>query len=352
MDIRAHKGRGALSNQASRYRQSTVQAEADGWWQEAVVERVDTLVQPDLSKSVLSHNQSPDVPFDQSINPYRGCEHGCIYCFARPTHAYLDLSPGLDFESRLFYKPRTAELLRQELSHPNYACKPIGLGTNTDPYQPIEKRFRITRQILETLLECRHPVTIVTKGTLILRDLDLLEALAQRNLVHVMMSVPTLDRSLKRTLEPRAADPARRIRVIRALTERGVPTGVLVAPVIPALTDHHIEAVLQASADAGASEAGYVLLRLPREVAPLFEQWLHAHRPERAQHVLSIMRQMHGGATYDAAFGRRQTGQGPFAELLRKRFELARRRHGLDRERRGCLDCSQFRPPVEQMALF
>ena len=348
----AHKGRGALSNRESRYRQATTHAEDDGWWQEEVVERVNTVVQADQSKSVITHNQSPDVPFDQSINPYRGCEHGCIYCFARPTHAYLDLSPGLDFESRLFYKPRTAELLRQELSHPKYVCKPIGLGTNTDPYQPIEKRFRVTRQILETLLECRHPVTIVTKGTLILRDLDLLEALAARKLVHVMMSVPTLDRSLKRTLEPRAADPARRIRVIQALSRRGVPTGVLVAPVIPALTDHHIESVLERCAEAGATEAGYVLLRLPREVAPLFEEWLRTHRPDRADHVLSIMRQMHGGAAYDARYGRRQTGAGPFAELLRKRFELARRRHGLDRERRGRLDCSQFRPPVEQMALF
>lgn len=346
------KGRGALSNRESRYRQATMHAEDDGWWQDDVIERITTVVQADQSRSVITHNQSPDVPFDQSINPYRGCEHGCIYCFARPTHAYLDLSPGLDFESRLFYKPRTAELLRQELSHPKYVCKPIGLGTNTDPYQPIEKRFRVTRQILETLLECRHPLTIVTKGTLILRDLDLLEALAERGLVHVMMSIPTLDRSLKRTLEPRAADPARRVRVIEALTARGIPTGVLVAPVIPALTDHHIEAVLEQSAAAGATEAGYVLLRLPREVAPLFEEWLRAHRPDRAEHVLSILRQMHGGATYDPSFGRRQTGHGPFAELLGKRFELARRRYGLDRERRGRLDCSQFRPPVEQMALF
>ena len=313
-----------------------------------------TVVHEENARSILTRNQSPDIPFEVSINPYRGCEHGCIYCFARPTHAYLDLSPGLDFESKLFAKRNAPELLRRALRKPGYEPKPIVLGTNTDPYQPIENRYGITRGILEILDEFRHPASIVTKSSSILRDLDLLGRMAAANRVHVYVSVTTLDRKLAHTMEPRASAPRQRLEALRVLTEAGVPCGVLTAPVIPALNDHELESILEAAAEAGVREAGYILLRLPHEVAPLFEEWLLTHYPTRAKHVLSVMRQMRGGALYRAEWGKRMSGTGPFAELLRRRFETACRRLGLTRKRPD-LDTGSFRIPAQrgdQPALF
>jgi DNA repair photolyase len=296
---------------------------------------------------VISRNDSPDVGFDQSINPYRGCSHGCVYCFARPTHAYLGLSPGLDFETKLFYKADAVKILEAELAKPKYLCRPIALGINTDGYQPLEKRLRITRGILEVLARCRHPVTIVTKSALVVRDIDLLSDLARNRLVQVMLSITSLTSDIKRTLEPRAASPQARLRVVRDLAEAGIPVGVLVAPVIPAITDHEMEDILAAAKDAGAGSAGYVLLRLPHEVKVLFREWLMEHYPDRAKHVMSLINQTRGGKDYDAQFGRRMVGTGPYAELLRTRFELARRKCGFDTaEDRYDLATDLFRPPA------
>jgi DNA repair photolyase len=312
-------------------------------------------VLPDRARSVITTNNSPDVGFDQSINPYRGCSHGCVYCFARPTHAYLGLSPGLDFETKLFYKADAVRLLEAELSKPKYVCKPIALGINTDGYQPLEKRLEITRGILAVLARCRHPVTIVTKSALIVRDMDLLMDLAQHRLVSVMLSITSLTNDIKRTLEPRAASPQARLRVIQQLAQAGIPVGVLVAPVIPAITDHEMEDILAAARAAGAGSAGYVLLRLPHEVKILFREWLSEHYPDRAKHVMSLINQTRGGKDYDAEFGRRMTGTGPYAELLRTRFELARRKCGFDDARdRHELTTEFFRPPAadqSQLAL-
>jgi DNA repair photolyase len=332
------KGRGALSNPAGRFARR--ESERD----EEPAERVLTQLHPDASRTIIARNRSPDVPFSQSINPYRGCEHGCIYCFARPTHAYLDLSPGRDFETQIYYKPDACRLLKKELARPGYAVEPIALGTNTDPYQPIEKDLRITRSLLELFAELRHPVTIVTKGALILRDLDLLAELAAANLVAVFVSVTTLDKELKRRMEPRTAGPARRLQMIGELAARGIRTGVLAAPVIPALNDHELERILEQAAAAGATSAGYVLLRLPHEVRPLFVEWLNEHYPDRARHVLNLLQQMRGGKLNDPRFHSRQSGSGPFAALLQARFERARRKHGLDAERRA-LDTTLFRRP-------
>jgi DNA repair photolyase len=296
---------------------------------------------------VITTNDSPDVGFDQSINPYRGCSHGCVYCFARPTHAYLGLSPGLDFETKLFYKVDAVKILEAELSKPKYVCKPIALGINTDGYQPLEKRLEITRGILAVLTRCRHPVTIVTKSALVLRDLDLLADLARDRLVSVMLSVTSLTNDIKRTLEPRTASPQARLRVIQQLAQAGIPVGVLVAPVIPAVTDHEMEDILAAAKEAGASSAGYVLIRLPHEVKILFREWLSRHYPDRAEHVMSLINQTRGGKDYDAKFGQRMSGTGVFAELLRMRFELARRKCGFDSSRdRHDLATDLFRPPA------
>jgi DNA repair photolyase len=303
-----------------------------------------TQVTIDRPRTVIARNDSPDVPFEQSLNPYRGCEHGCAYCYARPTHAYLDLSPGLDFESKLFAKPDAAEILRRELGAAGYRCRPIALGTNTDPYQPIERDWRITRAVIEVLSECRHPFTIVTKSALVERDLDLIGPAAARGLVEVYISVTSLDRQLVRGLEPRAAAPQRRLQVISTLAAAGIPVGVLFAPVIPALNDHELEAVLAAAAAAGARHAGYVLLRLPREVNEIFKEWLAVHVPLRAQHVLGRIRDMRDGADSDSTFGRRMRGTGVFAELLRQRFDSACRRSRLVRSERA-LDTNQFRAP-------
>jgi len=308
-----------------------------------------TTVSIQQARTIISRNASPDIPFTQSINPYQGCEHGCVYCYARPSHAYLDLSPGLDFETKLFAKPNAAQLLRAELAKPGYACDPIALGTNTDPYQPIEREWKVTRAILEVLAETGHPFSIVTKSSLVERDLDLIAPMAARNLARVYVSVTTLDRRLARTLEPRAAAPQRRLATIRTLAQAGVPVGVMTAPIIPQLNDRDLEAILEAAAAAGARHAGWVLLRLPREVAPLFRQWLDAHHPLRAEHVMSLVQQLRGGRDNDPRFGARMRGSGPYADLIEQRFALACRRFGLTRDREP-LDTSQFRPPAVSAA--
>jgi DNA repair photolyase len=321
------KGRGTSSNPANRFHELYREAFDDGWdVSEPEPDRPETTLLPDSSRSLIVYNTSPDVPFDRSINPYRGCEHGCVYCFARPTHAYLDCSPGLDFETRIFYKPRAAALLRKELEHPGYRCQPIALGVNTDAYQPAERELKITREILQVLLEYRHPVGIVTKSALIERDLDLLGEMAERNLLHVMVSVTTLDRTLARTLEPRAVAPQRRLQLIANLRQAGIPTGVLVAPLIPVLNDSEIERILEQVRSAGALSAGYVMLRLPHEVKDLFRQWLYDHVPLKAEHVMNRVRDIRGGRENDSRFGHRMRGRGVYAELIRRRFESTLKR--------------------------
>lgn len=323
------KGRGARSNASGRYEKEARDAFDDGWGSlDEEPPPLTTTVGIDRSRTVIARNQSPDVPFEQSINPYRGCEHGCTYCFARPTHAWLGLSPGLDFESRLFAKPDAPRLLKRELANPRYRCRTIAMGTNTDPYQPIERRYRITREILEVLTAHNHPVSIVTKSALVLRDLDILSPMAAKGLVKVCLSVTTLDRRLARRMEPRAATPAKRLEAIGKLNEAGVPVGVLVAPVIPALNDHEIEAILSATRKSGARTAGYVLLRLPLEIKELFREWLEACYPERAARVYNRIREMHEGALYRDRWGARQTGTGVNADLLAHRFERACRELG------------------------
>ena len=353
------RGRGALSNVVGRYeRQSRVLVD-DGWddgW------RDDDLAPPplrtevirDATRTIIARNKSPDISFDRSINPYRGCEHGCVYCFARPTHAYLGMSPGIDFESRLFAKPNAAELLAKELSAPGYMVKTIAMGTNTDPYQPIEKKMRITRSILEVLREFRHPVGIVTKSPLILRDIDILGEMAEMGLAKVAVSVTTLDRKLARMMEPRAGTPSRRLQAIKALSAAGIPTGVMFAPAIPALNDGEMEAVLNAAAEMGARSAGYVLLRLPLEIKDLFREWLEGNVPDRAKHVMSLVRSMRGGKDYDSQWSTRMRGTGPYAEMLSRRFHLAVKRLGLNQPSKP-LDIGKFKKPArqgDQLALF
>ncbi|MQA66637.1 MAG: PA0069 family radical SAM protein [Alphaproteobacteria bacterium] len=368
------KGRGAVSNRTGRFEREVRHRIDDGWsnagrgggtppdpTDTATVEEVRprTHVIVDATRSALTRNTSPDIPFDRSINPYRGCEHGCVYCFARPTHAYLGMSPGLDFETRILAKPDAPRLLVRELSRRNYRCRPIAMGTNTDPYQPLERRLHITRGILRVLSDFNHPVSIVTKSDGVLADLDLLADMAARNLAKVYLSVTTLDGGLARRLEPRAAAPAKRLAAVHALAEAGVPVGVMVAPVIPALTDTEMESILEAAAGAGAREAGYILLRLPLEVKDLFTEWLRVHYPDRAARVLSLVRDTRGGNLNDATFGRRMRGQGPYAALIAARFNVAARRVGLinERAREGMtgLDCTRFAPPktpARQLALF
>ena len=349
------RGRGTASNLAGRFALTSSTCEDDGWdLAEEPSGQLRTEAIPEQAKSIIASNSSPDIPFDQSINPYRGCEHGCIYCYARPAHAYMDLSPGLDFETRLFYKPNAVELLETALRQKRYQCSPIAMGTNTDPYQPLEKDKQITRQILETLQRYRHPVTIVTKGQLILRDLPILAEMAQDNLVHVGISVTTLSNDLKRKLEPRTAGPAARLRTIEALANAGIPTAVMAAPMIPALNDSELEAILTSAQQAGAIHAAYILLRLPFEVAPLFRQWLSEHYPERAEHVMSIVQQSRGGKDNQSEFGQRQRGTGVFAQLLQQRFRVTCRKLGLN-ERKMSLDCGRFFLPPQsgdQQSLF
>ena len=357
---RPRKGRGAVSNRGGRFEPTETVAIDDGWGRAGIgpgaanspqdgpelAPSSATVIGRDSSRSIIARNRSPDVPFDRSINPYKGCEHGCVYCFARPTHAYLGLSPGLDFETRIFAKPDAAALLERELAKPGYRPSVLALGANTDPYQPAERELGITRGVLEVLERTRHPTCIVTKSALVIRDLDILAAMAERKLVSVMLSVTTLDRGLARVMEPRAPTPARRLLAVRALNEAGVPTGVLTAPIVPAINDVELESLLEAVRDAGAKRAGYVLLRLPLEIRDLFVEWLEAHFPERAARVMQLVRDTRAGKDYDSTYFRRQRGQGPYADLLAKRFKLACRRLGLNLEgRTEDLDCSQFRPP-------
>lgn len=338
-------GRGSLSNRSGRFEALVREAVDDGWTlDDDEAPPLRTTVTVDASRSVISYNRSPDIPFDRSINAYRGCEHGCVYCFARPSHAYLGLSPGQDFESRLFAKPDAAALLARELAAPGYRCAPIALGTNTDPYQPVERQWKITRQILEVLDAHEHPVTIVTKSALVLRDRDILAAMAARNLARVALSVTTLDRRLARAMEPRAATPGRRLDAVKGLAEAGIPVAVMAAPMIPALNDDELEAILEAAVAAGADSAGYVALRLPLEIKGLFEEWLQVHCPDRASRVLAQIREIRGGRLNDSGWGQRMTGTGARAELLRQRFRLACRRLGLNRSRRP-LDTARFRIP-------
>jgi DNA repair photolyase len=338
-------GRGALSNPPGRFEKQQLAPVDDGWYQDEVPESISTTLEPDRAREVITTNDSPDIPFAQSINPYRGCESSCIYCYARPSHAYLGLSPGLDFETRLFYKADAAKVLEEQLARPGYVCKSITLGANTDPYQPVEKRMRVTRSILEVLARTRHPVSVISKHALVLRDLDLLADLARDGLVSVAISVTTLDTDLKRVMEPRAASPQARLRTLAALSAAGIPTAVMVAPVIPALTDQELEAILEAAAAAGAHWAGYVLLRLPYEVKDLFREWLSEHYPDRAAHVMSLIRHMRGGRDYDPRFGVRMRGNGPYAQLLSDRFRLACRRLNLNSEPHKPPNTALFRPP-------
>ena len=354
------KARGARSHLQGRFETLAREAFDDGWGAaDEAPSTLQTTVTEERARSIIQRNDSPDLPFELTINPYRGCEHGCIYCYARPSHAYLELSPGLDFESRLFAKLNAVDLLREELARPGYRPSPIALGANTDCYQPIERRYRITRSLIELLAECHHPLTIVTKSALVERDLDLLGPLGRSNLAKVFVSLGTLDRALARRLEPRAASPQRRLDTIRALAGAGVPVGVMLAPVIPALSDKSVEESLEAAAAAGARMAGYQLMRLPNELKTLFREWLAAHYPLRAEHVMSIVRELRGGRDNDPRFGTRMTGTGTYAELLAKRFEIACRRLGLNGAERGTrvrreLDCTRFRPPSPpgQMQLF
>ena len=344
--VAAVKGRGAASNREGRFESSRGEVFDDGWTpDDEPAPPLETHVTHERARTIISRNDSPDVPFDRSINPYRGCEHGCIYCFARPSHSYLNLSPGLDFETKLFAKTNAAELLRVELSKPSYQVSPINLGANTDPYQPIERRYRITRQIIEVLAEFKHPLTIVTKNTMVERDVDLLVELARQNLVYVFVSVTSLDNRLASKLEPRASAPHRRIEAIRRLSEAGVPCGVLVAPIIPMLTDRWLEAIIERAAKAGARMAGYTVLRLPYELKDLVREWLELHFPQRAEHVMSLVRQMRGGKENDARFGSRMRGEGEFATLIRQRVAVAARKFGLARNRDIALACSLFTPP-------
>jgi DNA repair photolyase len=342
------KGRGASSNAVSRFDPMKRDEYDDGWGTlDEELTPLRTEVAIDATRKVITYNDSPDISFDRTINPYRGCEHGCIYCYARPTHAYLGLSPGLDFESRLQAKPDAAEILRKELAKSSYRCAPIALGMNTDAYQPIEREYRITRGILEVLAECRHPVSLVTKSSLVERDIDILAPMAEQGLASVYVTITTLDRGIARRLEPRAAAPERRLETLRRLSAAGIPTGVMVAPVIPALTDSEMESILEKASAAGAQGAGYVLLRLPYELVQLFEDWLRLHYPLKAEHVLSLIRQSRGGKLYDASFKSRMKGEGLFADMIAKRFGLACHHLGLNKQRKS-LETALFRPPAAQ----
>ena len=346
VEEKSHKGRGATINPASRYLPTRSEPADDGWgFEEEPVSSPATEFFPDRTVRLITRNQSPDIPFDRSINAYKGCEHGCVYCYARPTHAYLDLSPGLDFETRIFYKTGVRERLREELGRPSYTCRTIAMGTNTDPYQPVEKRLGITRTVLEVALACRHPVSIVTKSQLIRRDADLLAELAGLGLVNVMVSVTTLSNELKVKLEPRTASPAARLKTIELLRSRDVPVGAMAAPVIPFINDAELEAIVAQAAAAGARAARYVLLRLPLEVKDLFEAWLREHYPMRAARVMNAVRDTRGGKAYDSSWGRRMSGSGPFAELLASRFAAACRKHGLQDAELPALRTDRFEPP-------
>lgn len=342
-----HKNRGAISNPEGRFETTTTERFTDGWeLEEELLPPLETFFMPEQSKTIISRNDSPDIGFEQSINPYRGCEHGCIYCYARPSHAYINLSPGLDFETKIFYKADAAKNLEQELNKARYVCKPIVLGANTDPYQPAEAKFKITRSLLEVLNRYHHPVVIITKSSLVERDRDILRELAQKNLVRVAVSITTLSRQLKRIMEPRTSTPSARLNTVRRLTDQEIPVRVMVAPVIPMITDCELEKILQESSKAGARYANYVLIRLPYEVKDLFKEWLMQHFPDRASHVMSLIRQMRGGKEYDSTFGTRMRGEGEYANLLKTRFNLACKRYHLNLTTSDPLNVQQFKKPT------
>lgn len=343
---KAIKGRGTSSRPDARFLRTTRHNIDDGWGTDDNISKPLTTVTIEKPKTIISKNQSPDIPFDQSINPYRGCEHGCIYCYARPTHAYFDLSPGLDFETRLFTKPNAARLLEKELSAAGYKCTPIALGTNTDPYQPIERQYKITRQVIELFHKLDHPLTIVTKSGLVARDLDLLAPMAEKNLVKIFLSITGFDRDLIRKLEPRAAAPQRRLETVAELSNAGIPTGVMFAPVIPYINDSEMEAVLKQSANAGATSAGYVLIRLPHEIKELFTDWLSVHYPLKAGHVMDLIKDLRQGRENDPGFHSRMTGKGVYAELFKKRFFRACTKYQLNTNEKTALDTTLFKKPV------
>jgi DNA repair photolyase len=349
------RGRGAVSNPTGRFERFEHQPFDDGWESsDSEPSPIKTTITPEKTRSIITRNDSPDVPFDQSLNPYKGCEHGCIYCFARSNHAYLNLSPGMDFEARIFSKPFAPELLRRELAHPRYRCRVLALGSSTDPYQPAEKKLGITRRLLEVLAEHEHPVSVVTKSNMVLRDLDRLFGMAKKRLAFVLISVTTLDRDLARCLEPRAPTPERRLQAMRVLAEAGVPVGVLSSPMIPGLNDSELESILEESAEAGAGFAGYIMIRLPLELKTLFTEWLEAHYPTKASRVIHLIRETHGGKLYEPKLGVRMRGTGEYAEMLGKRFQIALRRFGLSAER-PVLDIGRFRVPPkkgDQIHLF
>ncbi len=354
IDPQRRRGRGATSNGTGRFESQTYEEFDDGWDSLETLDAFQRIVHEENARTIITTNKSPDISFNKSINPYRGCEHGCIYCYARPTHTFLGHSAGLDFETKIYAKPEAASLLEVALSRPGYKPQTIALGTNTDPYQPIERGYKITRQILEVLERASHPVAVVTKSANVTRDIDVLSAMAERGLVKVALSVTTLDSKLARAMEPRASTPFKRIEALRKLSEAGVPTTVMVAPIIPALTDHELERILECASKAGAQEAGYVLLRLPLEIKELFEQWLEEEVPHRAARVINILRSMHGGAHYDSAFGIRQRGRGPYAEQIANRFRLACRKLELGKqslELRTDLFCGAT-PPGAQLSLL
>ena len=339
------KNRGAFSHPEGRFEVRHYENYDDGWekFDEEELPPLETILYPESAKSIITRNDSPDLSFEQSINPYRGCEHGCIYCYARPSHSYVNLSPGLDFETKIFYKKNPAELLTKEINKPGYQCTPIMIGANTDPYQPVEAKLKITRSILEVLHAHNHPFTIISKSCMIERDLDLLSDMAKKNLVSVAISMTTLSPDLKRILEPRTSAPKARLRAIKHLSEAGVPVRVMAAPMIPMINDSELERILKLSAEAGAKKASYVLVRLPHEVKDLFREWLAHHFPQRAEHVMSIIQQMRGGKDYDATFGKRMRGEGEFAALLSKRFKLACQRFKLNQTEHKPLDTSLFK---------
>ncbi len=346
------RGRGALSNASGRFETERREQVDDGWDALATLEALKTNAHVEKPRSIITRNDSPDISFDRSINPYRGCEHGCVYCFARPTHAYVGLSPGLDFETEIFVKEGAAQLLERELSAPNYTPRTIAIGSNTDPYQPMERRYRVMRQILEVLARAHHPVAIVTKSALVLRDLDLLAPMARDGLVKVAISVTTLDAKLARIMEPRAASPMRRLETIEKLATAGVPVAVMTAPIIPAINDDEIETILTRAYAAGAREAGYILLRLPHELRQLFGEWLTTHFPDRTTRVQSLIQSTRGGKMYDSAWGKRMTGTGPYAWTMGRRFEIASKRLGFGSM---SLRSDLFEPPrrrPQQLALF
>jgi DNA repair photolyase len=354
VDGERRRGRGAVTNASGRYEPHCKVAFDDGWQSLEELPPFATHVTEEKARRIITRNESPDIGFDRSINPYRGCEHGCIYCFARPTHAYQGLSPGLDFESKLFVKPDAPELLKKELADPKYTPRMIAMGTNTDPYQPIERKWRVTRGILEVLRDCGHPVGIVTKSALVTRDIDILADMAKKNLAKVALSITTLDPKLARAMEPRAATPSKRLETVRALSEAGIPTAVMVAPIVPAINDSEIERILDAAKAAGAESAGYVMLRMPFEIKDLFREWLREHFPAKEKHVISLVRSLHNGKDYDSSWGERQTGNGPYAWSIGRRFELACERLGLNKQR-SRLTVAHFKHPVierDQLDLF